>query len=124
VFSDYSCNGGIMKKKSGFTLIELMIVITIIGILFGVLFCFVLVYKIGWQKGLEPLVNRTEYVLEAKGLVDTMGHYEREGYGTKRFDGTDSEILCEEVGVPIDTSIEDIPIRRIKAFVLENRQDD
>lgn len=110
-----------MKSKKAWTLIELLVVIAIFAIIVGYVLGFVLLYKIGWKKYLEPAVYRNDYVLQAQNIADNLGSPERKGYRDSKWDDFDKAEMCKEMGIPTNTSVENIPSAALKKFVLSHK---
>jgi len=106
-------------KRAGYTLIEMFVVIAPVAIIVTIavtVFAVVLGYS-----HLEPAINRSDYLVESKGIADTLGVPERDGYGDNTYDENDAGELCKVLGVPIGTSLDDLSSRRLKKLVKSRR---
>jgi hypothetical protein len=91
---------------AGICLIFLALLVAVIGSV---------LYSIGRMAG--PHVERTENIVRAKNIADTMGKPDREGYGDKTFDEHDQKLLFEALDVPLNSKFDDIPSLRIDDFL-------
>jgi len=108
-----------MSKKKGFALIELIVVLGILSFIVGVVVLVVFLVSSGGSlmSDGDAALNRTDYVLQAKSMADHLGDPSRQGYGDGDWDDHDQKALFGAMNIPLNTSWEDIPSRRLKDFV-------